>query len=132
MTWQPAAILPPDVELRFATDLRALLAAEGQSDVWVGRTIPSTRPKRIAQITSDGSPTNNLRTVARLRVNVWDTTDQKVTDLARLIVALVPRMVGANGVLWTVHQSGPYEITDAAGPRRFLLFEIHYRGELLA
>ena len=91
-----------------------------------------TLPKRIAQITSDGSPTNNLRTVTRLRVNVWDATDQKVTDLARLIVALVPRMVGANGVLWTVHQSGPYEITDAAGPRRFLLFEIHYRGALLA
>ena len=130
MTWQPVALKPPDVELRFITDLRTLLAAEGET-VTVLRTIPSTRPTRCVQITSDGSPTNNLRTIARLRVNVWDSTDQKVTDLARLIVALVPRMVGANGVLRTVHQSGPYEIADSTGPRRFMLFEIHYRGEAL-
>lgn len=130
MTWQPAAVRYPDAELRFTTDLRALLDAEGQTDVWVGRKLPTSRPPRAAQVVRDGGGSRNLRDRPQLRVNVYDTTDQKATDLARLIVALVPGMTGANGVLRTEHLSGPYEIPDAS-PRRYLLFEIQYRGEPL-
>lgn len=130
MTWQPAGVLYPDAELEFATALRVLLIAEGETDVWVGRKLPTTRPPRAVQVVRDGGNSSNLRDRARLRVLVWDTTDQKVTALARLIVALVPRMAGSGGVLRTQHESGPYEITDAA-PKRYLLFEIHYRGDAL-
>lgn len=133
MTWQPVAVLYPDTELAFITDLRTLLAANGEADVKVVRTMPATRPPRVVQVVRDGGSSSNLRDRPRLRVNVWDstgTTGQSVNDLARLIVALVPRMVGANGVLRTEHLSGPYEIADST-PRRYCLFEVHYRGEAL-
>lgn len=140
MTWQPAAILYPDAELRFNTDLRALLVTAGESDVKVVRTFPinpTTKapiiPPRAVQVVRDGGASSNLRDRARMRVNVYDsgdTTGQKANDLARLVVALVPRMVGANGVLRTGHLSGPYEIVDSI-PRRYLLFQIDYRGEAL-
>ncbi|WP_028637723.1 hypothetical protein [Nocardioides sp. URHA0032] len=132
MTWQPTAVLYPDAELTTIAALRTLINAQsGQSDVKVVRTIPATRPARCVQVVRDGGNSANLRDKARLRVNVWDTTDQKATDLARLVVALVPRLVGANGVLRTEHLSGPYEIPDAA-PMRYLLFQIDLRGEALS
>jgi hypothetical protein len=130
MTWQPAAILYPDAELVATAGLRALLLSQGETDVWVGRKLPDIRPTRAVQVVRDGGNSGNLRDGARLRVLVWDATDQKATDLARLIVALMPRMVGANGVLRTEHLSGPYEIPDAA-PKRYLLFQIDTRGEAL-
>lgn len=131
MTWQPASVLYPDAELRFTADLRALLATQGDTDVWVGRKVPPVRPSRAVQVVRDGGASSNLRDRPRIRVNVWDGSDQKATDLARLIVALVPEMTGANGVLRTEHLSGPYEIPEAGAYRRYLLFEIQYRGEPL-
>lgn len=127
MTWQPAAVLYPDAELTTITLLRTLLATEGQGDVKVLRTMPQTRPPRCVQVIRDGGNASNLRDRARMRVLVWDTTYQKAVDLARLIVALAPRMVGQSGVLRVEHLSGPYEIPDAA-PKQYLLFEVHYRG----
>lgn len=136
MTWQPASVLYPDAEY-VATDLlRDLLAEQGETDVKVVRTFPSNpdgsprRPARCVQVIRDGGNASNLRDRARLRFLVWDTTDEAATDLARLVVALVPRMAGQSGVLRTEHLSGPYEIPDAA-PKRYLLFQIEFRGEAL-
>lgn len=131
MTWQPAAVLYPDAELVGATILRELLTAQGEDDVWVGRRLPPHRPTRAVQVIRDGGNAANLRDSAQVRVLVWDATDQKATDLARLIVALVPRMAGQSGVLRTEHLSGPYEIPDAA-PKRYLLFRIDFQGEELS
>lgn len=125
--WQPVSVVYPDAELVAITLLRDLLAGEGEADVKVVRDIPPTRPARCVQVVRDGGRSANLRDSARLRVNVWDTTAQKATDLARLVVALVPGMVGQSGVLRTEHLSGPYEVPDAA-PRRYLLFEVDFRG----
>lgn len=129
-TWQPASVIYPDVELVATGLLRTLLAAEGQADVWVGRKLPTTRPVRAVQVVRDGGNSDGLRDRARLRFLVWDATDQKASDLARLIVALVPEMAGSSGVVRTEHLSGPYEIPDAA-PQRYLLFQIDFRGTAL-
>lgn len=131
MTWQPAAVLYPDAELTTITLLRTLLAAEGQGDVKVIRTMPQTRPPRCVQIIRDGGNASNLRDRARLRVLVWDTSYDKVTALARLLVALMPRMVGQEGVLRVEHQSGPYEIAETGVFKQYALFEVHLRGEQL-
>lgn len=130
MTWQPAAVLYPDAELATITALRALLIGEGETDVKVVRTMPATRPPRCVQVIRDGGNASNLRDRARLRVLVWDTSYADVTALARLIVALMPTLVGQSGVLRVEHLSGPYEIPDAA-PKQYLLFEIHLRGAVL-
>lgn len=131
MTWQPTAIIYPDAELVVTGLYRTLInARSGYSDVWVGRKLPATRPTRAVQVIRDGGAAADMRDKPLLRVLVWDTTDQKVTDLARLVVALGPRLVGQGGVVKFEHKSGPYEIPDAA-PKRYLLLEIHLRGEAL-
>lgn len=130
MSWQPLAILYPDVELTVASALPALLFAYGETGVWVGRSLPKKRPDRAIQVIRDGGNSANLRDVARVRVLVWDTTEKRATDLASVVVALMPRLVGSGDVLKTAHLSGPYQIEDVA-PKRYLLFEIHTRGEEL-
>lgn len=130
MTWQPTAIIYPDAELVATGLLRTDLAAQSEADLWVGRKLPSTRPTRAVQVVRDGGNSENLRDRARLRFLVWDTTDQKATDLARLVVALVTAWPGRSGITRVVHESGPYEIPDAA-PKRYLLFTIHFQGDEL-
>lgn len=131
MTWQPAAILYPDAELVLTGLLRTAINAEDAgAEVWVGRKLPPVRPARAVQVVRDGGSVADLRDRPRLRVIVWDTTDQKVADLARLVVAIMPSLVGQGGILYTQHESGPYEIPDAA-PCRYLLFEVHLRGVAL-
>ena len=89
MTWQPVAVLYPDAELVATGLLREDLAAQGDTDVWVGRKLPSSRPRRAVQIVRDGGSSSEMRDRARLRVLVWDSSDEAATDLARLVLALV-------------------------------------------
>ena len=130
MLWQSPPIEYPDAELTVTGLLRSLLAAHGEAP-WVGRKLPTSRPTRAVQVIRDGGASDGLRDRARLRVLAWDATDQKVTDLARLVVAVAPLMVGQGGVLRVEHLSGPYEIPDAA-PCRYLLFQVDLRGEALS
>lgn len=131
MPWQPVGVRYPDTEAATAALLRDLLADHPEADgVWVGRKLPKNRPPRAVQIIRDGGAQRELRDRAVLRVLVWDRTDEEVADLAGLVCALVPLMVGRSGVLYVKHLSGPYEVPDAA-PKRYLLFEIHFRGEPL-
>ena len=130
MTWQPVAVLYPDAELVATGLLREDLAAQGDTDVWVGRKLPPSRPRRAVQIVRDGGSSSEMRDRARLRVLVWDSSDEAATDLARLVLALVMEWPGSRGVLRVVHESGPVEIPDAA-PKRYLLIEVHFRGDAL-
>lgn len=130
MTWQPAAILYPDAELVCAPLLRTLLASEGETDVWVGRKLPGTRPARAVQVVRDGGPSGELRDIARMRILIWDTTDAKVGALAQKVIAVAPRMVGQSGVLRVTKTAGPFEVPDAA-PKRQVGLEIEFRGEAL-
>lgn len=133
MTWQPTAVIYPDAEAVVITALKARLVAEGFTSASVLRTLPpapTPRPAQCVQVIRDGGNAAELRDKARLRVLCWDTTDLKVSTLARTVVAVMPLLAGSNGVLRTEHLSGPYEIPDAA-PKRYLLFEVHFRGEAL-
>ena len=132
MTWQPAPILFPDAELTLTTALRTAISSRGESGVFVGNRIPATRRDRMVIVIRDGGTASNLRDRARMRVLVWDTTDQKATNLARLVVALAPTLIGSGGILRSDHLSGPYEVPDESKqPCRYLLFEFHLRGEQL-
>ena len=130
MTWQPVAVLYPDAELVATGLLREGLAAQGETDVWVGRKLPGSRPRRAVQIVRDGGSSSEMRDRARLRVLVWDSSDEAATNLALLVLALVMEWQGRGGVLRVVHESGPVEIPDAA-PKRYLLIEVHFRGDAL-
>jgi len=123
----------PDVELWATTYLRAALAARPEpyaAGVKVGVAVPATRSDRMVQVRRDGGPRlDATREAARLGVNVWGKTEQEVTDLARLVRALLGG--GADGApVCRVHElSGPSPVADESGqPRRFMTFELVVRG----
>lgn len=128
MPWQPAAILYPDAELLVTGALRALLVAQGEVGVHVGRKIPSPRETRMVIVNRDGGNADGFDH-PRLRVRVWDATQQAANDLARLVVALMPRLVNTTAVTHVEHLSGPYEVPDESGAQqRYLLFQLTTRG----
>ena len=134
MPWQHAAVAFPDVELLLPTAIRPLLVAAGEAGVYVGRTIPNDaeggRRPRMVLFTRDGGDDNGHTDRPRVRVRVFDQDDQKATDLARTVAALIPRLVGATAVVYARKLSGPYDVPDASGQhQRYLLFEIHTRPE---
>lgn len=131
MTWQPAPIVYPDAEALVTAALPALLTAASETGVFVGRKVPNPRRTRMVIVTRDGGGSSELRDRPRLRVRVWDETDQKATDLARKVVAIMLGLpVTTAGVARVSHESGPYEIPDEK-PQRYLLFELHTRGAVL-
>lgn len=130
MPWQPAAIVYPDAELTVINGIKALLTSHGESGITYGRKIPPTRTTRMVIVTRDGGQSAALRDKARVRVLVWDATDTKVDALARKVVALMPLLADGSPVVHVDHLSGPYEIADVA-PERYLLFEVHLRGDAL-
>lgn len=129
MSWQPPAAIYPDAELVVTTAMRAALVAQGETDVYVSRSVPATARARMVILTRDGGQPGEMRDIARIRVRVFAATDQGATDLARLVCALVPTLPG---ILRGRVLSGPYEVPDESGPMRYALTEIHLRGEALA
>jgi hypothetical protein len=129
MPFQPAAILFPDVELLLTGALRSLLTAEGSVDVYVSRSVPTERRSRMVIVNRDGGAADGFDH-PRVRVRVWDATPKAANDLARLVVALMPRLINTTAVTNVEHLSGPYEIPDEApdANQRYLLFQITTRG----
>lgn len=150
MTWQPAAVVYPDIELWGTDYLRAALADREEpyaQAVWVDNRRPSMEaiknagllpyPERMVILRRDGGRAANLRDTARLSARVYVSkdlrdADQQASDLARLVSALF--LLAANGapVLRVEQQSGPTPVPDESGPLMYLLFEIATRGEPLA
>lgn len=129
MPWQPAAILFPDVELLVTTALRPLIFAEGDADVYVGRSVPSQRRDRMVIVNRDGGLSDGATDRPRIRIRVWDTTPQAANDLARLVVALMPRLIETTAVVRVEHLSGPFEVADQSkAEQRYLLFQLHTQG----
>lgn len=135
MSWQPAAALFPDVETILPNAMRTLLAAAGEADVYCGRKIPNDaeggRRARMVLFIRDGGDDNGHTDRPRVRVRIFDADDEKANDLARAVVALMPRLVNGNPVVRARRLSGPTEIPDPANPdhQRYLLYEIHTRPE---
>lgn len=130
MPFQPAPILFPDVELVVTTALRTELVAAGETDVFVGRAIPSTRRDRMVIVNRDGGNDDGVTDFPRLRVRVWDSTPQAATDLARTVAALMHNLVGTTSVTYVRKQSGPYDVPDESRQQqRYLLFDLRTRPE---
>lgn len=123
-------IIFPDVELVVTGYLRTALATHGYPGMFVSN-------KRGTQTTAvwvrrDGGPTlDAVREAARLGVNVFATTEQDATDLARTVSALLRAAADGTPVVRVTQSSGPTPIPDS-GPRRFMTFEITVRGADLA
>lgn len=128
MPWQPAAIRFPDVELLVTGALRPLIAGR-ETGVYVGRSIPTPRKQRMVIVNRDGGASDGMTDRPRVRVRVWDETAQKANDLAGLVVALMPRLIGATDVVRVQHLSGPFEVPDSSDQeQRYLLFQLDTEG----
>lgn len=128
MTWQPAPLLFPDIEGLLTSALRTAIAAQGQVGVRVDRRVPSPKPLRLVVINRDGGAVGEARDQPRVRVRVFDETDEKVSDLAALIVGIFPLLVRKGTILRAVHESGPYDVADVGEtPQRYLLYTVHTR-----
>jgi len=137
MTWQPPAVVFPDVELVLTGLLRDALATRGEpyaADVYVGTTTPNPRRPRMVTIRRDGGTSiEGLLEAAQVGVNVWADSEQNVNDLARLVRALLWAAPNGKPICRVDDVSGPIAIADDSGqPLRYLTFEITVRGEPLA
>lgn len=129
MTWQPAEIEFPDIEQVMCDRTRALLA---DPTVYVGNKIPTQRRDRMVIWNRDGGPENGVLESPRMRCRVWDTTDKKANDLARLVAALV-KGDRTSPITNTFKESGPFDVPDASGvPQKYMFFTITIRGAQLA
>jgi hypothetical protein len=79
----------------------------------------------------DGGPTLDVvREAARLGVNVFDATEQKVANLAQTLCALMRIAADGTPIVRVQQTSGPSPIADST-PRRYMTFEVVVRGEEL-
>lgn len=122
----PTVIVFPDAELWVCTYLRAQLPLMGYVGVYVSNQ-RGTEPVAV-WVRRDGGGTLDLtREAPRLGVNVYDTTEQKVTDLASMVAALLVACPDGKPVLRATEITGPTPIADAS-PRRFVSVELVVRG----
>lgn len=130
MTWQPIPALALDVEAWAISFLKAALAARTEtyaSSVTVTNVVPATMPTRLVQVRRDGGQVRGMFDRPRLAVRCWAATEKDVTDLARLVNALMLGAPLTQPVVSVVHQSGPLPIADGTKPQRYSLFEITTR-----
>lgn len=124
----------PDFELWLTGYLRAALGARSEpyaQGVVVDTKVQNPRVARMVVVRRDGGPKTNLRQeVARVGINVWGSTEQEATDLARLTRALLAAGVGSGPVRKVVESSGPSPIADVQ-PRRFMVVEFTIAGSVL-
>lgn len=123
-------IVFPDVELVITSYLRTALADYGYPDMFVSNR-RGTQTQAV-WVRRDGGPTLDVvREAARVGVNVFDATEQKVANLAQTVSALM-RVAADGAPIVRVEQiAGPSPIADAT-PRRYLTFEVVVRGSELA
>lgn len=124
-------VIFPDVELWATGWLRAALATRAETyaqNVLVGIVVPTTRRDRMVMFRRDGGrQLDAAREAPRLSVNVWGRTEQEVSDLARLVAALLWSAPDGEPVCRVQQLSGPSPIADEQ-PRRFMSFELITRG----
>jgi len=121
----------PDVELILTGFLRTALNARTEpyvTGVKVDHVTPNPRPVRLVTVRRDGGPRLDVaREAARVGVNVWAATEQDVSDLARLVRALIWAVPDGSPICKVTELSGPSPIADVA-PRRYLTYELVVKG----
>jgi hypothetical protein len=134
MTWQPAVIVYPDIELVLTGKYRAALAARSEpyaADVYVSNTVPTTRRDRMLIVRRDGGLQGELRDQPRVTLLVWAISEKDATDLAQLVMALAPSFADGDPIIAvpTSGRSGPFPVADESQqPLRQMSVEFHTRG----
>jgi len=123
-------ILWPDVTSTVIGYLKPLL----DPAVFVGNTLPTTRPNKAVIVRDDGGPQiGDVRAVSRIGYNVWADTDADVADLTAIVEAHLAGMGEANTtpvVKSAVTRS--YPVADDSGqPLRSGSAELWLRGTSL-
>lgn len=130
------SILFPDVEAQQITYLKAALAANGVTGVWVGNHLPTTIPAKAVLIRDDGGPVlADVRAIARLGYRVWAGTNIENPgdsfDLAALCSALVAGCADGNPVVKAT-TTRPFSVEDPSGrPVHYFTAELTIRGTAL-
>lgn len=130
MPWQPSSLMFPDIEMLVADRLRPLVRTAlslTDADLFVGNSVPNPRFRHMVVATRDGGNVVDVTDRPRVRVRVWGKRATEASDLARLVVALMPTLVDGDPVVLVRHLSGPIEVPDVQ-EQRYLLFEIHTQG----
>jgi len=126
-----APVAYPIAEMVFPAALRSALAGRPEAyaqSVYVGKNVPNPRRDRMVTFRRDGGPSSEWTDHPRLGVNVWATTDADADNLARLVAALLPTLVGPQVDSVTV-LSGPTDVTDTSGqPQRYITAEAATRA----
>jgi hypothetical protein len=131
MTFQPPAVLFPDVELWASAYLRTALAARPEAyaaDVRVANSKSTTTTNRQVVVRRDGGAQNGVLDFPRLSVRVWANREQDAADLSRLVQALLMVSPGNGPVVACTSLSGPQGIPDESQPQKFLAVELTVRG----
>lgn len=140
MPWQPAAMVYPDAELWACDYLHEALQARPEvyaADVYVGNRIPSGedeedtggRRDRMVIVRRDGGLEGELVDNARLSLQVWATTDQEASDLARLVRGLLFAAPTGAPLVRISLESGPTDSPDESGqPCKYLVVTAALRG----
>lgn len=136
MTWQPAALIFPDIELVLTARYRTALAGRSEpyaSGVYVGNKVPATRRPRMLIVRRDGGTQAEMRDRPRVSLRVWSEAgkEQDAIDLARLVMALAPSFVDGSPIVAVPNagKSGPFPVADeSAQPLQQMTIEFHTRG----
>lgn len=125
----PAVLFPDVLELE-ATYLRAALAARAESftqGVHVSNRLPNPAPSRsVILLNAGGSRVGPVLAVRRLIVNVRATTPKQVTDLTRMVHALLLNQP-SSVVKHVEDVGGPVDVEDVM-PRQFFTVELTVKG----
>lgn len=130
-------VIFPDAEAWAIGYLKPALAARTEpfaSGVTVTNKAPKTMPARLVTVRDDGGPRlDDVRKVASIGVNVWAASMADVSDLARLVAALLEAAPGSGPVVAHLSTSGPYPVAEEASekPHRYLSVDLSVRGEPL-
>jgi len=119
-------IVFPDVELWACSYLRPALSAHGYAGTYVSNK-RNTAAVAVWVRRDGGGTLDQVREAPRLTVNVFHSTEQGVTDLARTVAALLVASPDGNPVLRVTEVAGPTPVADS-GPRRYMTFELVVRG----
>lgn len=127
----------PDVELWATGWCRTALASRGEDyarDVWVSNTVPDPRRDRMVIFRRDGGTRlDQVRDQPRLTIQIWGSSEQEATDLARLVLALLWAAPDGNPLCAVPTITGPSPVADESGqPLRLASADLVIRGTELA